>query len=110
MFGFLAPEDPNLTRRLVFAGFYYFIGVVILVTSMRARWRVKWKGGADSSIASQAALLLLFSVWGTTSVGVAFGWTFVVVHELVLRLVPMGLVAACFGIDLLRHSRSRLRR
>ena len=109
MFAILAPTDPSPTRRFVFAAFYFLMGLLAFIAVVRGRGRVKWTGGAHASLATRVLIILFPLVWGTVSLGAGLGWKFCSDHELPLKIVPMAAVAASFGIDQLRHSRSRLR-
>src|SRR5262245_57733280 len=107
MFATFAPEHPTPTRSLVFAGFYFLIGIACLVGSIRSRWQVKWTGGTPASLFTQIAMILLFFIWGTCSIGDARGWSFFERHPIVWHLAPMAAVAVGLGFDTLRERLSR---
>jgi hypothetical protein len=109
MLAILGPEHPAPTRSLVFAGFYFLVGIIALISSIRSRGQINWKGGTPASIITNIVMILMFFIWGTCSVGDARGWTFFQEHSLILHFGSMAAVFVCFGFDKLREYRSKLR-
>ena len=107
MLAILGSEHPTPTRSLVFAGGYFLIGTVMLVSSIYTRGQIKWKGGTPGSLFTQIAFVLMFFIWGTCSVGDARGWSFFQEHTIVLHGGSMASVFVCLGFDKLRERHLR---
>ena len=98
---------PDPTRSLAFAAFYFLAAIAMVVGSLRCRGQIKWRGGMPASIATQAAFVLMFLIWGACSIGDAWDWSFTREHPVILHFGSMAVVFACLGFDKLRENRSR---
>jgi hypothetical protein len=94
--------DSSSIGRFVYAAFFYLVALVLLGRLIHPSSRRQMSVFQQGSKLTYVMGAVTFFIWGTVWVGLGLDWPLARKYGLVLEIVSMALLAACFGIDWLR--------
>ena|SRR6266568_2819064 len=102
MIGIVQSAGSSPTRHLVFACFFYLIGVVFIVARIR-QGEITWKRGGKMSHLSQVAFILMSLSWGSLSLASALEHGIPENYDMAIRFGTIGFGLACSVYDRYVH-------
>jgi hypothetical protein len=86
----MAAGDSSPARHLVFAGFYYLIGIGMIIARI-VQGEIRQKNGAKVSTLALVVFYLAFFTWGTLSLMAGLGHAVPDSYDIGLRLGTLAL-------------------